>query len=297
MDNLRGLDIQLLLAFDALMADPHVTRAARVIGVSQPAMSHILARLRELFGDPLLVRTSRGMSPTARALELITPVRSALRELRSILGAPTAFEPATSCDTFTIRMGDVNESLILPALLKVIEKEAPKVSLKVLHLPVSETLKALDAQEIDFAISAGLSHPVSIRSTPVLEDEMICIMRKGHPAEHRPLTQKAFLALRYINIAQSIFDEQLSKQNLRRDVLLSVPQWLVAPFIVESTNLVTVISRRMASLFNVRKTLALRPLQFGSQLFQWRMYWHQRHDAHPGQKWAREAVIRACTGL
>jgi len=294
MDNLHRLDIQLLLAFDALMADPHVTRAARAIGVSQPAMSHILARLRELFGDPLLVRTTHGMAPTKRALELIEPVHNALRQIRKVLDTHTAFDPATSRDSFKVRVGDVNESLILPSILNALEKEAPHVRLTVTHMPPAETLKALDSDEIDFAISTGISHPKSVRTVDLLDDEMICLMRQGHPAAQQPLTLKALLALRHIKISQSIFDENLAKQQLTREIMLHIPQWLSAPFIVESTDFVAVVSRRMANLFNVRGQFELRPLPVGHPHFKWSMYWHRRHDQHPAQKWMRALVAQVC---
>lgn len=297
MQNLRNLDIQLLLAFDALMTDPHVTRAARVVGVSQPAMSHILARLRDLFGDPLLVRTTRGMAPTNRAHELIEPVRGALRQLQKVLGTQAAFDPATSSDTFTARMGDVSESLMLPGMLKALEEKAPRISLTLRHLPPPETLKAFDSDEIDFAISTGLSPPKSIRHVDLLEDEMICIMRKGHPAAKRPLTLKVFLALKHVQIAQSIVDEDFAKQHLSRDIVLNIQHWLVAPLVIESTDLVTSVSRRMANLFNARGKLVLRPLPFARQHFHWRLYWHRRYEDHPAHRWIREVVVQACAGL
>jgi len=294
MDKLHRLDIQLLIAFDALMIDPHVTRAARTIGVSQPAMSHILARLRELFDDPLLARTTHGMAPTKRALELIEPVHNALRQIRKVLNTHTAFNPAQSRDSFKIRMGDVNESLILPRILNALEKEAPHISLRVTHMPTAETLKALDSDEIDFAISTGISHPKSVRATELLNDEMICLMRKGHPAARQPLTLKALLSLRHIKIAQSIFDESLAKQQLTREIVLDIPQWLAAPFIVESTDFVAVVSRRMANLFNVRGQFELRPILAGRPTFKWCMYWHRRYDQHPAQKWMRTLIVRVC---
>jgi DNA-binding transcriptional LysR family regulator len=122
-------------------------------------------------------------------------------------------------------------------------------------------------------------------------------MRKGHAAAQRPLTLKTFLSLRQMKIAQSIFDEELARQQLNREIMLNLPHWLIAPLVVESTDFVTVVSRRMANLFNTRHQLLLRPLPFGNQTFQWRMYWHRRHDEHPAHKWMRQLVIRACNAL
>ena len=300
--NPRALDLRLLLAFDAVMSELHVTRAVRATGLSQPAMSHALARLRNLFGDPLLVRTTRGMKPTPRALELVDPVRKALRQVRKIFGAQSAFDQATSQDAFTIRMGDMNEMLILPSILRGLEQSAPRIALSIRHLPPLETVKALDADEIDFAISAGLAHPKSIRSANLLEDEMVCIMRSDHPASRRPLTLKVFLALKHIKIAQSMadtrfIDDELSRQRLKRDIVLNIPHWLAAPSVVECTDLVTAISRRMARRINERGQFAIRPLPLRGQNLVWRLYWHRRHDEHPAHKWMRELVMHVCAPL
>jgi DNA-binding transcriptional LysR family regulator len=299
--NLRAVDLQLLVALDVLLQELHVTRAARSLGLSQPAMSHMLARLRGLFGDPLLVRTTSGLAPTARALELREPVRDALRHVRMVFDAGTAFDPQTSLESFVVRMGDMNEFLVLPSVARELEKSAPGISLEIRHLPPLETVRALDADEIHFAVSTGLVHPKSIRSVELLEDEMVCIMRSDHPAASHPLTLKRFLALKHIRIVQTasdtrFVDEHLSREP-RRQVALSIPHWLAAPALVESTDLVTAISGRMARSVNTHGRFAVRPLPVGPKSFSWRLYWHSRYDAHAAHKWMRELVQRTCAGL
>jgi DNA-binding transcriptional LysR family regulator len=300
--NPRAIDLQLLFAFDALMRESQVTRAAKAIGVSQPAMSHILSRLRAQFGDPLLVRTTRGMEPTPRALELIDPVRSALRQVHQVFSAPSSFDPAVSEQAFNIRMGDMNEFLFLPSIQLALQREAPNVSTTISHLSPTQTLRALDSGEIDFAISTRLVHSKSIHSVELLQDKMVCIMRKGHPAAKRPLTVKAFLELRHINIVQAMADTrfiegELARRQLRRKVVLNIPHWLAAPPIVEHTDLVTEISKRMARSFNHRGQFALRDLPLGAPDLVWRLYWHRRYDALPAHVWMRELVRRVCASL
>src|SRR5580693_497571 len=147
--NLRSVDFRLLLAFDALIAERHVSRAAVALGLSQPAMSHALAKLRHQFDDPLLARTSIGFEPTPKALELIDPVREAIRQVNGLFTQSQTFDPLTSSDMFTVRMGDMNEVLFLPELLRRLQERAPNIGLTVQHLPPSETVRALEASAID----------------------------------------------------------------------------------------------------------------------------------------------------
>src|SRR5476649_2824639 len=161
---LRSVDFRLLLAFDALIAERHVIRAAAAVVLSQPAMSHALAKLRQQFDDPLLARTSTGFEPTPRALELIDPVREAIRQVSSLFTEGPTFNPLTSSDVFTVRMGDMNEVLFLPELLRRLQERAPNIALTVQHLPPSETIRALEASAIDFAVSALIKHSKSVNS-------------------------------------------------------------------------------------------------------------------------------------
>jgi DNA-binding transcriptional LysR family regulator len=299
--NLRAVDLQLLVAFEALVAELHVTRAAKTLGLSQPAVSHILARLRELFGDPLLVRSGNGLAPTARALELVEPIREALQQVRKVFDAQKTFDPATSGDSFVVRMGDMNEFLTLPSIASALEREAPGISIVVKYLPPLETVKALEAGEIDFAVSAELVHTQAIRSVVLLDDELVCIMRKDHPAAKRRLTLKAYLELKHINTVQSSADTRFIEQHLPRDaqrvIPLTLPHWLAAPSLVKSTQMVAAISRRMADAVNAGGDFAVRPLPVGLKRFAWRLYWHARHDSQPAHKWVRELVLRSCQAL
>jgi DNA-binding transcriptional LysR family regulator len=143
--NLRSLDLNLLVVLDALLEERHVTRAAARIGLSQPAMSNALSRLRAMFGDTLLLRTPHGMEPTPRAIALAGPVRQALRQVQRLLDAEEAFDPATCRQGFTLRMSDLLGRLLLPALMTRLRAEAPGVSLDIVHLPPTQTVDRLEA--------------------------------------------------------------------------------------------------------------------------------------------------------
>jgi DNA-binding transcriptional LysR family regulator len=300
--NPRAIDLQLLFAFDALMKELQVTRAAKAVGVSQPAMSHILSRLRAQFDDPLLVRTTRGMEPTPRALALIDPVRQALRQVHQVFNAQAEFDPRTAEHAFSIRMGDMNEFLVLPSILRALEKEAPSISATIHHLTPAATIKALDSGEVDFAISARLTHSKSIRSLDLLQDKMVCILRKNHPFARRSLTAESFLRLRHINFVQALADTRFADDDSRhlyprRNFVLNIPHWLAAPAIVENTDMVAAISERMAKRVNDRGQFVIRELPVGNRDLVWRLYWHRRYETLPSQVWIRDLVQRACASL
>ena len=297
-----SIDIQLLLGFEALMNERQVTRAAQVMGLSQPAMSHLLSRLRMKFQDQILSKTARGMEPTSLALELIEPVRNALRQIEGLFDNRNIFAPAESKHSFNIRMGDMNEFLFLPHILLAMQEESPNITIKVNHLSPMETIKALDNGEIDFAISTKLKHPKSIQSIDLLEDKMVCIMNKKHPLANEELQVNNFTNLRHINIVQSVIDtrfidEDLSNLQLERNVVLNIPHWLAAPAIVEHTNLVAAISDRMAQQLKSKYQFVIKSLPVGESKFHWKLYWHKRYDSDPPQKWLRELVRKVCSTL
>lgn len=289
---LRSVDFRLLLAFEALISERHVSRAAAAVGLSQPAMSHALAKLRQQFQDPLLARTSTGFEPTPKALELIEPVREAIRQVNRLFSEGSTFDPKTSSEGFAIRMGDMNEVLFLPPLLRRLEKAAPGITVTVQHLPPSETVRALEASAIDFAVSALIKHSKSVHSLELARDRMVCVMRKGHPAAGGRLTTRAFLALRHLRIVQSAGDvrfveEALFNRGLRRKVMATTPHWLAASYLVESSDLVTALPESMVRRLNADRRFAVCPLPVGGSEFSWRLYWHRRYDARPAHQWMR----------
>ncbi len=155
--NLRNIDLNLLVILNALMEERHVTRAAQQVGLSQPAMSGALNRLRQLFQDDLLIRTPAGMEPTPRDLALADPIRQLLRQTEALLDDPTDFTPATTHRTFRLRMSDILLLCLMPALAARVGCEAPHVTLDTVHLSPVQTVNALENDEIDMAISTGLT--------------------------------------------------------------------------------------------------------------------------------------------
>ncbi len=300
--NPRAMDVQLLLVFDALMTEGHVTNAAKSLGLSQSAVSHALGRLRHRFGDPLLIRTARGMEPTVRALDLIGPARDAIRQVQGVFLSKPHFSPQDAKDTFVIRISDSNELLLLPAILAELERQAPGVSVIVRHLSAAETVKGLEDGSVDFAVSARLSHSKSIRSASLFEDRMVCATSRTHPSARHPLTLNAFMKLRHIRVTQHtedlrFVDVELRERGLERKVVATIPHWLVALDVLAGSGMALSVSERIARHFDKKRLLRLRPLPFGDRTFDWKLYWHVRHNAVPAQRWMRGIVGDICARL
>jgi DNA-binding transcriptional LysR family regulator len=300
--NLRAVDLNLLVVFEALVSERQVTRAAQKVGLSQPAMSNALRRLRGLFKDEILVRTPAGMEPTPRALALIGPTQQLLRQIERVLESDAEFDPLRSEQAFRVRMGDLHGFLILPQVMARLEREAPRMSFNIVHLPPRVTVAALEGDELDIVISSGLQHAGSIRSQPLYRDRLVCVFRTGHPTARRPMTLENFLALSHLKVAQSptdtrFVDDDLARRQLQRKIVLTVEHWLAAPHVVRRTDLVTVTWERMARGSNQDGALTITRLPFGPAQFGFRLYWHRRNDRHPAHQWLRRLVAEVCAEL
>lgn len=301
MTNLRRIDLNLLVALDAMLRERHVTRAARTIGLSQPAMSSALARLRGLFEDELFVRTSAGMQPTPRAEALSEPVRQALSQIERLFDTEHSFVPATSSRRFVVRLSDLLGDLLLPRLLAKITAVAPGVALDVVHLSPLQTCDALERNEIDAAVSMGLEPTATIYQQALMRDRMMCIMRRSHPLAEAKLSLRRFLAARHLKVSMSptdfrFVDDVLARHDTRRDIALNVPHWLLVPEVVATTDYVAVMPALFATAIR-NEQLAVRELPFASEPFDWCLYWHRRHDNDPAIRWLRQCIVEASTTL
>ena len=297
MANLRSVDLNLLVVLDALLRERHVTRAGRSVGLSQPAMSSALARLRNVFKDELLVRTAAGMQPTPRAQTLVEPVRQTIGQIERVLEADKGFEAAKSKRRFSIRLSDLLSYLLLPSLMAEITRAAPHVSLDVRHLSPMQTIDALERDEIDVAVSMGLEHTGTINSQVLFQDRMVCVMRGSHPLASGRITLKRFLRTRHLKVSMAptdirFADDVLSKSNAERDVALNVPHWLLVPHVLASTAYVTVMPGAFAAAIR-DKALVVRELPFAESSFDWCLYWHRRQQENPANKWLRERIVQA----
>lgn len=289
--NLRSVDLNLLVFFDALMAERHVTRAAEKVAISQPAMSNALSRLRLVFRDELFVRTAKGMEPTPRAVELGMRVRAILQQTTRLMTSDVQFDPSTSEREFSARMSDLVGILILPRLMARLRTEGPGISLDTVHLSPEHTIDALETDRLDIAVSMELEHTSAIRSETLLNDRMVCVLGKNHPLVAARLTLKQFLSYPHLRVSMSptdirFVDRVLASKGQERKIALNVTHWLLVPKILEETDLLAVMSERAAQRISEPGTI-IRPLPFATPNFSWQLYWHRRYEHSRAHQWLR----------
>lgn len=289
--NLRSVDLNLLVFFDALMTERHVTRAAEKVAISQPAMSNALSRLRLVFRDELFVRTAKGMEPTPRAVELGMRVRAILQQTTRLMTSDVQFDPSTSEREFSARMSDLVGILILPRLMARLRTEGPGISLDTVHLSPEHTIDALETDRLDIAVSMELEHTSAIRSETLLNDRMVCVLGKNHPLVAGRLTLKQFLSYPHLRVSMSptdirFVDRVLASKGQERKIALNVTHWLLVPKILEETDLLAVMSERAAQRISEPGTV-IRPLPFATPNFSWQLYWHRRYEHSRAHQWLR----------
>src|SRR5580700_1098647 len=199
--DIRAVDLNLLKAFDALHNERAVTRAAGRIGLSQPAMSHALSRLRGLFGDDLFVRTPGGMEPTARAREIAPLVSSAIERIEAALNLGAGFDPATSAATFTAGMGEYAEVALVGRLAEAFSREAPNATLRLLSLHGADAAEQLERGAVDVFVAHLRAMPPTIETALLFRDPFVVVVRQGHPITQAPLTVEAYAAQNHVLVS------------------------------------------------------------------------------------------------
>ena len=249
---LGGIDLNLLFALDALIAEKSVTRAARRLGVTQSAASHALARLRELLGDPILVRLGNDMSVTPRASALAEPLREVMDRIGGIVHGSASFEPARAARTFVVRTSDYTEMVLLPSLVGRLQREAPGIDLRV-RAAADDAFASLRDGTVDLAIAPMTETPAGLFCQPLVDDRFVCLVRLDHPTVGDALTLEQYAALPHLLIAprgrpQAHVDEALARHGLRRRVAVSVPHFSTAPFALAESDLILTMAERVATV-------------------------------------------------
>ena len=299
--NLAGFDLRLLLVFDALISERSVTAASQRLGLTQPATSNALNRLRHRLRDPLFLKTARGMEPTPRAMALAGPVSQALRQLEVVLDPPM-MPPGGSKWTFQMAVSDHVSIVVLPHLAERMEKLAPGLELR-LKSKVLRTLPAmLDSGEVDLALGYNPNLPKRFKSELLFEDQYVALMRSRHALAQGRLTLSRFAAARHVLVrpsgeAGSLLDSLLERKRIRRHISMSVTQLISALFLVESSDLVTAAFRSTAEYCLARSgfDIVSRPLPLGPVPIT--MVWHAGTTDHPSHRWMREQIAGICRGL
>jgi len=293
--NVQDIDLNLLRVFDAVLGERGVTPAAARLGLTQPAVSNALARLRAVFGDPLFLRTPAGMDPTPFARELAGPVRQALALLESALAHGPGFDPASSTRAFRFYMSDLGQIEFLPPLVERAQRAAPGVRLESVALDVESLGAALGTGAIDLAVGflPGLGGP-PVRRRALFRDPYVCLMRADHAIE--TLTKKRFLEASHALVTyraggHRVIEEALERAGVARRIALRVPHFTVVPMVLERTDLILTLPARVARVYERQGKFKSLPPPVPMPPAEVAVHWHERFEADPGNRWLREQVV------
>ncbi|HMI83287.1 MAG TPA: LysR family transcriptional regulator [Polyangiaceae bacterium] len=301
--HMAGLDLNLALVLHALLAERSVSRAAARLGMSQSAASHALSRLRVALGDPLVVRSPRGVLPTARAEAMAAPLAAGLALLEKTLLAPPPFEPATTIRTFRIATADYAEFVILPPFLRALTREAPQIDTWIRPF-AEDPFGALERGDVDLAI--GLAGPAGGGPNGyiagLLDDRLVCVVRSGHPLTRGRLTLTRFAGAKHVLIAPTgrpggFVDDALAARGLKRQIAVAVPHFLAAPHVVAETDLVLTVASRIAASFATVLPLKFMELPFDLPEVHISMLWHRRQHDDPAHAWVRRRLAETAAHL
>ena len=292
--NIRNVDLNLLVALDALLAERSVSRAAVRLHLSQPAASALLARLRELFDDPLLLRSARGMLPTPRALELLAPVRQVLDDIDGIVQPRAAFHAASAQHTFTLSASDYVEYALLPKLVDYLEHKAPGVRLAVRPLDLQTVAKQMENGEVDLCITGLQNAAPGLQVRPLYTERIVSVVRRNHPGVGARLTLDKFCSLEHIQVSvrggfTARVDEALAAVGRKRHARLAVPHYLLVPEIVARSDMISSLPERLARGYAKQLRIFEPPLEIPG--FTVGEIWHERNQRDPAQQWLRDVLL------
>ena len=293
--NLRQLDLNLLLVFDALMQEGNLTRAAERLHLSQSTVSNALARLRQQLGEELFLRTARGMTPTARAQALYVPVRQALRLLQTGLGPAEPFDPQTS-HAFSLSLNDYAQAALLPMLQAHLARIAAQVELLVQADDADSLVQRLESGALDLAIDYLHFDSPDLHYAPLREEPLVAIGRAGHPAFAGGLSLEDYQQARHITVTPragrgSPLEIVLGSARVRRQAALHLPNYLPIPAIVAQTDLLGTVPARLAEAFAPVHALEIAPLPFDIPPVQVNLIWHHQQHLDPAHAWLRQQLI------
>ena len=306
--NFRTLDLNLLRVFDEVMAERSLTRAARNLSLTQPAVSNALRRLREALGDELVQRQGQGIEPTPWATALWPSVRESLRQLQAAI-VPTAFEPAKAQTTFVLAMADATAAELMGGLSQQMEQQAPGVSVRVVPLTTRDPRKLLQDGLADMALGyfpavladltarAQADEAIAFEHQRLYAGEYVCVMRRGHPLAAQPLTLDAYCASRHLLVSFSgrpygFVDEAMASLGRQRRIVMTVNQFFTAGRVVINSDLLTVLPRHFVPTTGLAGELQLHDLPFDVPPVHVEALWHRQKEHDSAHRWLRQVLLQ-----
>lgn len=296
--NLNRIDLNLFVVLDAIYTEGGITRASRKLNLTQPAISHALGRLREMFGDPLLERDGRAMVPTPLARSLIEPVRRSLRGLEITLNEVARFDPASTERRFTLSVRDVLEATLLPVLMRRITENAPLIAVNTVRVDRRDLEAELAAGTVDAAIDTLLPLSDNIRRIRIAADPLVVIVRADHPAFGDGMDMETYLRQDHILVSSrrsgpGLEDVELSRLGVERRVRLRCQHYFAACRVVSLTDLVLTMPESYARIANRQYNNRILPFPLSVPMLDAYLYWHANVDQEPANLWLREQLIQS----
>jgi DNA-binding transcriptional LysR family regulator len=296
-------DLNLLIYLHHLIQHGSVTQVAHELGVSQPAVSAGLRRLRALLNDPVMVRAGGKMVPTAKALAVHGQAAGALQMWRSLGDGEVTFDPARTSRSYSILASDYIQFLLIPALARELAQQAPHATLRVIPSNPYRRLQMVVEREADLAIGYYHGAPEDLRARRLFVESMVCVMRKGHPAAKR-LDRRAFLSHAHVAISSvsqgsysASLEQTLAAQGIERTVALTVPSYLSVPEILLQTDHLALLPTSVAQAFSSRLDLVVRPSPLDLPLLDVSILYHNASQDDASHRWIRQLVVQVAAGL
>jgi len=299
--HLSNVDLNLFVVFDTIYAEGGITRASRRLNLSQPAVSHALGRLREMFDDPLFTRHGHAMTPTPLARRLIEPIRQSLQGLEVTLSKVDRFDPGSATKRFAVGMRDALESAVLAELMRNVAKDAPRIDISAVRTERRDIERELSAGTLDVALDVMLPLPEEIRRQHLGVEWMVVVARRRHPNVGAGLDLDTYLAQQHIAVSSrrrgpSAEDFELGRHNLGRRVRLRCQSYFAACRVVSETDLILTMPQRYARILNAHFGNQLLPFPLKVPAFDSYLYWHANAEADPANAWLRQQLARALQG-
>ena len=294
---LSAIDLNLFVVFDAIYSEGTLTSAGEIIGITQPAVSNSLSRLRNLFDDPLFVRTADGMVPTPVAQNIVRPVRQALRHIRASVQEAESFSPVDSDKQFRVSMTDLSQELLLPGLVSSVKAAAPMVGIDCYQVRRRDMNIELASGNVDLAIDIPLTPDPQIRQSKLFSHDHVCVYRRGHPIASEMLSLNRYLELDHVHVSSrrgglGHVDLVLGKMSRRRKIAVRTQHYLITPRLVANTDMVLTAPSMLAETIRTNYDVATQDLPFEVPALETYLYWHESTDSDQANQWMRGQILQ-----
>ena len=297
MNQINKFDLNLLRVFGAVHAEGHIGRAAKRLGITQPAVSHAIQRLRDSVGDPLFIRSGKGVEPTARADEMAAYVRDSLESAMAAITASQGFDPAASNRVFHVGLPDHAVAKYAPMILTTFSRCAPKLGIHLHDVKTPDAIRLLEQEEIDMAANVIEDLPKRFKSMPLFTSKIVVIASKQNPCIKGKINLAGYLKARHLIYSasqpmNSALDEALAKWGITRDIGMTISGHLSVPMIIAHSDLIATVTRELAEPYVEKYGLQMLKLPFDVPDIQVSLFWHERNDRDAGHQWLRKMAVK-----